>query len=142
VPSTFRADARDALYAYGLAFKAANPTLVSGDVYRTRPGSLVAPAIFVGSLNEPSIVQSYGIRQRTMAPTVVLVRRLIDKDETAQDKDDMVDGWLDYVDGNPHLTQYAVIATVSTQDVELDYAGTLYSATVVTHRLMIGEGRN
>jgi len=143
--STFRSDVRAGLYADLVAFKAANPTLLPGDVYKVRPGSLVAPCAYVGSLNEPTITQSggagSGVRQRAMAAQVVLVQRLIVPDETGEAMDDLVDAFLDYMDANEHIAG-GIIATVATQDVELDFAGTIYSATIVTHRVEIAEGRS
>lgn len=141
--STFRSDVRDGLYAYLVAFKAANPSLLPGDVYKVRPGSLVPPCAYVGPMNEPTITQTASIRQRLMTPTVVLVQRIIVPQETGEAMDDLVDAYLDYLDsgGREHLAG-GIIATISTQDVELDFAGTIYSATVVTHRAEVQEGRS
>ena len=141
--STFRQDVRDELYAYLVSFKAANPTMVAGDVYKVRPGSLVPPCIYIGGLSEPTIVQDASIRQRLMNADIVLVQRIIVADETGQAMDDMVDAFLDYLDSSSreHVAG-GIISTVSTRDIELDFAGTIYSATVVTVRAEIQEGRS
>ena len=141
--STFRSDVRDGLYAYLVAFKAANPSLLPGEVYKVRPGSLAPPCAYVGSMSEPRINQDASIRQRIMRPTVVLVQRQIVANETGEAMDDLVDAYLDYLDGGgrEHLAG-GIIATVSTQDTELDFGGTIYAATVVTHQAEIQEGRS
>jgi len=143
--SVFRQTVRDTLYAHLVAFKAANPTMVTGDVYRARPGSFVAPCIYIGGLSEPRIVQSggagSGVRSRQMRPTIVIVTRLIVPDETSQAEDDLVDAFLDYMDANEHIAG-GIIATESTQDTELTLEGTVYSATVITCRAEVAEGRS
>ncbi len=140
-PTTFRADMRDGLYAYAVAFKAANASLVTGDIYKTRPGALIPVAIYVGSLNEPSITHSAQVRQRTMRASIVIVRNLVDRDGGAEANDDIVDLWVDYVNDNPHIAG-GLMSVSSTQDVELTYGETVYSATVVTHLAEIQEGRS
>ena len=141
MPSTFRSDVRTQLHAYNTAFKAANPTMVLA-VFKARPGSLTPPCLYIAGLSEPRIVHDSGLRQRTMAPQVALVQRLVDAEETGDLMDDLVDAYLDYLTANPHLTAYTVIAPVSTADIELDFRGTIYSATLVTIRADIQEGRN
>jgi hypothetical protein len=137
--TTARADLRDGLYAYLVALKAANAAMFAGDIYRVRPGSIVPPGGYVGNLNE-RISQGSQLRQRIFAPEVVLVQRLISPSETGQAMDDMVDVWIDYVTDNPHMAG-GVIESRSVRDVELDYGGTLYSASIVVHELLIEEGR-
>lgn len=139
--TTFRADVRDGLWAYLAAFKATFPALVTGDVYKTRPGSLIPVAMYIGTLNEPTITEPSGqVRMREMRPTVVIVRNQVDRDGGAEQNDEIVDDWVDYVNDNPHIAG-GLIAVVSTQDVELQFGETVYSATVVYHKAQIQEGR-
>jgi hypothetical protein len=138
--TTFRADLRDALFAYMTAFKAANPTLVPGELYRTRPGSIVPPAMYIGALNEPRITTAAQVRQREMRPQVVIVHSLIDRNSAADIKDETVDTWIDYVNDNPHIAG-GLIEASSTSDIDLEYGGAIYSATVVFHKAEIQEGR-
>lgn len=141
--TTARQDIRDALYGYLVALKAANAAMFAGDIYKVRPGSIVPPGAYVGNLNE-RVEQESQIRRRYFAAEVVLVQRLISASETGQAMDDMVDVWIDYVTDNPHLPNVVdsgVIESKSVRDVELDYNGTLYSASVVVHEVLIKEGR-
>lgn len=139
-PTTARADLRDGLYAYLVAVKAANATMFAGDVYKVRPGALVPPGGYVGNLNEV-IDQDTQTRTRLFTADVVLVQRLISPSETGQAMDDMVDVWLDYVTDNPHMAG-GIIEPKSVRDIELDLGGTIYSASVVGHRLNVMEGRS
>lgn len=135
-----RQDVRAGLKSYLDAFKAANSALVAGDVHRVRPGSIVAPGAYVGNLNEV-IQQDTQTRRRLFAPEVVLVQRLITPGEAADGIDDMVDIYVDYVTDNPHMGG-GIIEPTSVRDIELDLNGTLYSASVVGHRVNIMEGRS
>lgn len=139
-PTTARNDIRSGLYAYLVALKVANATMFAGDVYRVRPGSFVPPCAYVGNLNE-QIDQDTQTRTRNFSPEVVLVQRLISPGETADAMDDMVDVYVDYVTDNPHMGG-GIIEPISVRDVELDLGGTLYSASVVGHRVHIMEGRS
>lgn len=141
--STFRADVRDELHAYNVAFKAANAAMTAGDVYKVRPGSFVAPCIYIGGMSEPTIVQDASIRQRIMFVEIGLVQRIISATETGESMDPMVDAYLDYLDssGREHVAG-GIISTVATRDIELDLGGTIYSVTVVTVRAEVQEGRS
>lgn len=137
--STARNDVRAGLYSFLTTLKAANTAMFAGDVHRVRPGSLVPPCAYVGNLNEV-IDQDAQTRTRLFNAEVVLVQRLISPGETADAMDDMVDKYVDHVTDNPHLGG-GIIEPVSVRDVELDLGGTLYSASVVGHRVSIMEGR-
>lgn len=141
--STWRSDVRDALFSYAQAFKAANAAMVAGDVYKVRPGSLIPPCIYVGSLSEPLLNQDASILQRRMLAEVVLVQRIIDATTDGEAMDDMVDAFVSYLDSSSqeHVAG-GLISLVSTRDVELDFAGTIYSATVVTVQAQVQEGRS
>ena len=141
--STWRSDVRDALYGYAQSFQTANASMVSGDVYKVRPGSLVPPCIYIGSLSEPRISQDASIIQRLMLAEVVLVQRIIVPQENGEAMDDMVDAMVTYLDssGREHVAG-GLISVISTRDVELDFAGTIYSATVVTVQAEVQEGRS
>ena len=140
--TTFRQDIRAGLMTWLTAFKAQQGSAVD-TIHKARPGSLTPPCIYIGGLSEPSIVHDAGLRQRVMAPQVVIVERLITADEAVEMKDPLVDAFLDYATANPHITAFAVAEPISTADIELDYGGgAVYSATVVTFRAIIGEGRN
>jgi|SRR3990172_8330300 len=138
--TTARNDLRAGLYAYLVALKAANAAMFAGDVHKVRPGSLVPPCAYVGNLNE-SINQDTQTRTRDFTPEVVLVQRLISPTETVDAMDDMVDVYVDYITDNPHMGG-GIIEPTSVRDVELDLGGTLYSASVVSHKLHIMEGRS
>lgn len=141
--STWRSDVRDALFGYAQSFQTANSAMVSGDVYKVRPGSLVPPCIYVGSLSEPLINQDASILQRRIMAEVVLVQRIIDPKTEGEAMDDMVDAFVSYLDSSSreHVAG-GLISLVSTRDVELDFAGTIYSATVVTVEAQVQEGRS
>lgn len=141
--STFRSDVRAELYAYLVSFKAANAAMVAGDVYKVRPGSLVPPCIYIGGLSEPTINQDASIIQRLMRAEVVLVQRIIVPQEQGEAMDDMVDAMVTYLDSSSreHVAG-GLISVVSTRDVELDFAGTIYSATVITVQAEVQEGRS
>lgn len=139
--TTFRQDARTALFAWLTAFRTANDTKVN-TIHKRRPGSVTPPCLFIGALSEPQIVQGEGnVRSRIMAPQVVIVERLINNDESGESMDFLVDAFIDYATANPHFAS-GVIEPISTADVELDFGGTVYSATVVTLRTGIQELRN
>jgi len=138
--TTARADLRDGLFAYLVALKAANAAMFAGDVHPVRPGSLVPPCAYVGRLDEV-IDQDAQTRTRLFSAEVVLVQRLISPGETGPAMDDMVDTYLDYVTDNPHMAG-GVIEPKSVRDIELDLGGTIYSASVVGHRLNVMEGRS
>lgn len=137
--TTARQDLRTALYGYLVTLKAANATMFAGDVKPVRPGSFVPPMAYVGFLNE-AVTTDAQTRQRLFTPDVVFVQRLISATESADAMDDMVDLWLDYVSDNPHMAG-GIIEVVSVRDIELDLGGTLYSASVVGHRVNVREGR-
>ena len=139
--TTYRADIRDGLFAYITAFKAAFPSLVEGAIYKTRPGSIVPPAIYIGALDEPDIHNTSQVMFRTMRPQVVIVHNLVARDANAEVKDDLVDAWIDYVNDNPHIAG-GIIEASSTRDIDLEYGGAIYSATVVFHLAEYKTGRS
>lgn len=144
MPTTFRSDVRDGLYGLLTGFQSANPTLLHS-AYRSRPGSFSDKWVaYVGSLSEPVITHTQGIRRRQMSPQVVLVGKMSEpSSETAVSLDDIVDAFLDYCTARPHaISTGTVIAPTSTEDVELEAEGTFYPAVIVTFGdAVIQEGR-
>lgn len=140
--TTWRSDIRDGLYAYAQSFQTANSAMVSGDVYKVRPGALVPPCIYIGRFTE-NLNQDASLLQRLILAEIVLVQRIIDPKVDGEAMDDMVDAFVAYLDSsNREHVAGGLISLVSTRDVELDFAGTIYSATVITVRAEVQEGRS
>ena len=100
---TFRADIRAGLVTATQAFVTAQPTLLN-KCYPARPTSFNVPMPFayVDLLGETATHDS-GLRQRTLAPSVVFVGRPFDNEEQVAAWDILVDLLAD------HFTDYAHI---------------------------------
>jgi len=141
--TSFRSDVRAQLYALGLAFATANPTLLKR-FYSVRPGAFNELRCgYIGPLSE-TVTHSAGIRRRTMSPQIVLVDHLREPaSETADALDDLVDAFLDYVTARPHAISNTTLTSVTAiEDIELDGEVTSYPAVILTlGETIIQEGR-
>jgi hypothetical protein len=142
--TTFRADTRTGLYGLLTGFQTANPTMLH-HTYKRRPGSFPDKfSGYVGSMNESIVHTGTTIRQRTLAPTIVLVGRLTEpSEEMADDMDELVDAFLDYCSARPHaISNTTITVPTAVEDVELDVEGTYRPAAVFTFGETIAmEGR-
>lgn len=142
--TTFRANTRTGLYALLTGFQTANPTLLH-HAYSRRPATFPDKISgYVGSMPESIVHTGTTIRQRTMAPTIVLVARLSEVvSEQADAMDVLVDAFLDYCSARPHaISNQTVTVPTSIEDVEIDAEGTFYPAAVFTFGGTIAqEGR-
>lgn len=140
--TSFRSDARAGIYGLLTGFITANPTMLNS-AHKTRPRSMGdRPLAFVGPLPE-AILHTQGTRQRTMAPTVVMVWAWNDETETADIRDDVIDAFLDYASARPHaISNSTVTSPTAVEDVELEMDGAPYPASIVTFgETLVLEGR-
>lgn len=145
--TTFRHDFRTALASLLDSFRAANTTLLS-QTYRARPASFHPPLAYIGTLVEPRIDFTSGLRTRLVRAQIALVQGQYDNAETADRLDVLSDTFLDYLTANPHaINARSVLTPTSAEDVELEIRGTdgkpsvYYAATLVTVESDMAEGR-
>lgn len=141
--TTFRADVRAGIYGLVSGFASANPSF-GLSAYRYRPTSFGdRPLVFVASLNE-SMTHDASLRQRTMTPTAVFLWAPSEaSDELADDRDDVIDAFLDYASARPHaISNQTVTSPTSVEDVELELDGAFYPASIVSFGQTLAlEGR-
>lgn len=146
--TTGRQDVVDGLVAVLEAFQAANPTLLR-KVYSRRPGSFDGekPVAFVGNRDE-LILHTSGTRQRTFAPTVVIVDVFGDNEQSAGRMDALVDGLVDTFTANPHAIDGAVLSQTAVLDIEIEQpkadGGSIHypATTLVFGEIVLMEGRS
>jgi len=111
----FQADVRAA--AVSLLTDYATTESVQLQVYPARPRSIYPPTAFVDAISE-SVAYPTSLRQRRPQVTVIVVHALYDGLEAATQKDEFVDGFLDYVDARYHEAgANTMFAAVSTSDI-------------------------
>jgi hypothetical protein len=140
--STFRVDLVDALYDLLVAYQAANPTLLRR-VYRTRPPAFQElPSAFVGG-REEAITHTSGTRERTIAPSVVVVDTFSDNVETGDRMDILIDDLVDVFTAGVSQIPWAIIEPTSVTPGELEASGAIYRAESIGFaRTTIREGRS
>ena len=149
----FRTDARTAFASLLAAFAADFNTTAPAkskiqSTHRARPGSYRPPCLFVGSIREPRIDHTMGLRERNMTIELVLVQGQYDNEETSDRQDVLVDAFHDWLTARPHaISTNTVMNQVSTEDAEIVIATTngatvRYFATVVSVNADISEARN
>lgn len=85
-------------------------------IYPGRPRTVNPPTAFVDTMRE-TIVYVGHLAQRTPQADVVVVHGLYDSAEAASQKDDFVDGFLDWVTGDYHAAgANTLVAVVATED--------------------------
>lgn len=142
--TTVRQDLRSGLYAAGVAFKAANPTLLLRTYHRRPPGFTGdLPALYIGSLNE-LIEHDAGTRGRTFDAQVVLVCKPTGSgEEVADEIDTLTDTFLDYLTLNPRAAGAGyLIEPTATRDIEIELDDTVYPSVVISVRCRALEGRS
>lgn len=111
----FQADVRAA--AVTLLTDYASDASVALQVYPARPRSIHPPTAFIDSISE-SIEYPTSLRQRRPQVTVVVVHALYDGMEAANQKDEFVDGFLDWIDTRFHAAgANTMFAAISTSDI-------------------------
>ena len=140
--STFRVDLVDALYDLLVAYQTTNPTLLSR-VYRTRPAAFQElPSAFVGG-REESITHTSGTRERTIAPSVVVVDTFTDNIETGDRMDVLIDDLVDVFTAGVSQIPWAIIEPTAVIPGELEASGAIYRAESIQFaRTTIREGRS
>jgi hypothetical protein len=89
---------------------------VAMQVYPARPRSIYPPTGFVDAINEPTITYT-GLRQRHPQAELVIVHDIFDSKEAAQQADDFVDGFIDWVTDNASAAGAATLIEVrATED--------------------------
>jgi hypothetical protein len=140
--STFRVDLVDALYDLLIAYQTANPTLLRR-VYRTRPAAFEElPSAFVGP-REEAITHTSGTRERTIAPSVVVVDTFTDNIETGDRMDVLMDDLIDVFTAGVSQIPWAIIEPTGVTPGELEASGAIYRAeSIAFARTTIREGRS
>ncbi len=112
-PTTFRVDLVTNTTAMMDAFIAANPGRIVRH-YRSLPAQFQdLPASYL-DLRPETITHSEGVRDRRIAPSVVVVTRLTDNGETTDIHDQLVDLLVDWFTSYPHI-----VAGTSWQDMQV-----------------------
>ena len=110
-PTTFRVDLVAGVTTMMDAYIAANPTLLLRH-YRSLPAQFQdLPSSYL-DLRPETITHSEGVRDRRIAPSVVVVTRLTDNGETTDVHDILVDSLVDWFTSYPHI-----VAGTSWQDM-------------------------
>lgn len=98
-------------YAFQAAMRAAAVTLLRDyaadaelklQVYPGRPRSLHPPTAFVDGLRESVLFTGPRMRQRTVTAEVVVLHGTFDSADTADQRDEFVDGFTEWVTENVH----------------------------------------
>lgn len=111
-------------------------------VFRARPPSFNPPLAYVGTFRE-TVSHTMGVRQRMSRDELVIVQGVYDNFETVDRQDLVVDAFTDWL-----TTHYdaagdnTVTEEVAKEDVELDFKGIVYFATVFSVTSDAAEGRN
>lgn len=95
-----RTDARAAAVALVEAYKASAHIRLT--MYPARPSSLAPSHAWVDGLAETLAYPAGVLSQRTVRVTIVLVHGLFDSKEAVDNADAFVDGFVPWVEGNPH----------------------------------------
>ena|SRR6185369_2544183 len=82
-------------------------------VYPGRPRTLFPPTAFVDGINETFTPFVGRIDQRTPIVRVIVLFGLFDSADAVQQKDDFVDGLLDWVQGLPHAAGANTLIRIS-----------------------------
>ena len=130
--ATARADFRTALAGILDDFKQANPSL--RQTYRARPATFNPPLAYVGNFSEPTIEHEFGNRQtRSLRGQLVIVHGVYENAETAEKLDVLADALITYL-ASQHARADAtkLLEPISSEDVDLSIAETVYAATIVT----------
>lgn len=112
----FQADLREA--AVGLLEDYAATASIKLQVYPGRPRSIVPPTAFIDTIGEQIAYQGISLRQRSPRAEIIVIHGLFDSAEATAQKDDFVDGFLDWVTGAPHeVGANTLIAVTATEDI-------------------------
>jgi len=109
----FRADARAAAVTLLTAY--ASAASVKLQVYPGRPRTLYPPSAFVDGIREV-VTYTAQLHQRVPIADIVLVHGTYDSKDTTEQADAFVDGFLEYVNDNPHAA--GANTTVAVTEVE------------------------
>lgn len=86
-------------------------------VYPGRPASIFPPTAFVDRIRERLVYLGPTSRQRVPTADVVVIHGLFDSAEAASQKDDFVDGFLDYTLDRYHSAgTNTLVAVTATED--------------------------
>lgn len=108
--TTFRADTRAGLVTMGEAFVAANPTMLR-KMHAVRPTSFAGDIPFAyAELLAEAATHTAGTRERVLSPSIVLVGRPLDNEQSVSEFDALVDAFAD------HATSYAQFSANSIWD--------------------------
>lgn len=147
MPTSGRQSVVDGLVAVLNTYKTANPTRLRR-VYTARPGGFAElPAAYVGTLDE-IILHTSGTRQRTFAPTVVVVDAFTDNEQTGDRMDILIDGLVDAYTAQPSVIVGMVLRQTGVLDGNLSISGpndvtiVYRSATLTFADTVLMEGRN
>jgi phenylpyruvate tautomerase PptA (4-oxalocrotonate tautomerase family) len=110
----FRASLRGAAITLLDGYKAANNGVLK-QTHRARPMSIFPPCAFVDSISE-SIEYTPAGAQRTPDVTIRFVRGVFDRADVADETDDLIDGFVDYVVDNRHAAGPNTLVTISSVD--------------------------
>jgi hypothetical protein len=146
VSTTYRADARAALFAYLQAFQTAyNATAADKakiqQTYRARPATMNPPALFVGTWRE-SISLDMQLVGRQAQVDILLVQGIYDNAETMDRQDGLTDAFISYMANHPYVGVGTNLSLL-TLDQEITLSGgssAVYLGTAVTLSLNIQEG--
>lgn len=97
-------------------YKAANNGALR-QIYPGRPLSVFAPSAFIDSVTE-SIDYTPAGMQRTPEVSVRFVQGAFDSEDTVDDQDSLVDGFIEYVAANRHAAGPNTLMLVSAVDDE------------------------
>lgn len=130
--TTFRKNMADGLKSALDDFQTIHPTRLYS-VSRVQPGNLSAgPLAYVGDRDE-RIKYSAGVRNRQMAPTIIVVDSLTDREEYSERMDETVDLMVDFFQARERtIVTNAVVALIRIDDRELRVGDVIYPITVLT----------
>jgi hypothetical protein len=140
--TSFRAQLRAGCKTILDAYQAANPTLLL-HTYDAPPESFHTPLAYVEKGVTEALRHANQIRFRTLRVNIVIVNKLIDNEQAAEEQDALVDGLIDYLTDNPSAAvSNSLLEPVLVSDSELaDANGTRFSAAIITVEGQIQEGR-
>jgi hypothetical protein len=115
----FRADMRAAAVTLLKAYAAS--ASVKLQVYPGRPKSVNPPTAFVESIRESIAYPGMTLVQRVPAVDVLILHGLWDTADTAEQGDDFIDGFLDWVTGDYHAAGADTLIAVTATEDDPDY---------------------
>jgi uncharacterized protein YgbK (DUF1537 family) len=111
----FQADVRAAAMTTLAAHATASS--VKLQTYAGRPRSIAPPTAFVDVMRETIVYLGPLSKQRTVQVDIVLIHGSFDSADAAAQKDEFVDGYIDYVIGQVHAAgSNTTLGVVSTED--------------------------